>query len=285
MADSEVSRWAEARFGASAADLALTVPAAIRRAHQRAMDAHAAAELETNDTYGVTLHVAQHEELVRLARGIEGVAIRKPKDVSASRFSFVVVDETAVVLYPWRYATDRRTEREQAKLRTPVSGLRKTLLTLAPREIGPQLTLDDLERGYADLEAELAEERAALEQLRRFGRVVAIGYASNPSAGLFDLGWGDLDLVDEASGEVTWPRWEPFLLDDGQAGEEGGTRFPRAPGSPPEGSGHEGRFDDAPLSEDFGLALRPPLSPTPISEPERAEAETGTDDPESGDGQ
>lgn len=285
MTDNGVSRWAEARFGAAAAELALAVPAAIKRAHQRAMNAHAGTELETNDAYGVTLYVAQNEELVKLARGIEGVAIRKPKDVRTSRFSFVVVDETAVVLYPWRYATDRRTERERAKFPTPVSDLRKTLLTLAPREIGGQLTLDDLERGHADLEAELAEERAALEQLRRFGRVVAIGYASNPSAGLFDLGWGDLELVDEATGEVTWPHWEPMLLDDGQAGEEGGTRVPRMPGAPPEGPGHEGRFDDAPLSEDFGLTLRPPLSPTPISEPERAETETGTDDPESGDGQ
>jgi len=279
VANSEASRWAQDRFGAAAGDLALTVPAAIHRAHQRAIDAHAAAELETNDTYGVTLHVAQHEELVRLARGIEGVAIRKPAAVNASRFSFVVVDETAVVLYPWRYATERRKGREQAKLRPPVSDLRRTLLTLTARTIDPQLTLDDLERDYAQMEAEMAEEQAALDQLRRFGQVVTIGYASNPSAGLFDLGWGDLELVDEASGDVIWHHWESLLLEGGQAGE-GGFRGSRDPGQPPAGPGRESRFDDAPLSEDFGLTPRSPLSEPPISEPERGPAETGTEDPE-----
>lgn len=285
MADDGVSQWAEDRLGSAAAELALIVPAAIKQAHQRAMAAHAAAELETNDTYGVTLAVAQHEELVRLARGLQGAAIRKPRAGHPGRFSFIVLDETAVVLYPWRYSTDRRTERDQARLRKPVSELRKTFLILAPRSISPQLTLDDLQRDYADMEAEIAEERAALEQLRRFGRTVTIGYASNPSAGLFDLGWGDLELVDEESGEVTWPYWEALTLDDDQAGGEGGVQAPRAPGSPPGGRDSEARFNDAPLSEDFGLALRTPLSGTPISEQERSETETGTSDPDREHGQ
>jgi hypothetical protein len=272
-----VSRWAEERFGSAAADLVLTVPLAIQRAHQRAMAAHAAGGLETNEAYGSTLHAAQYEELVSLSRLIDGVAIRKPVSVQTGPVKLVIIDETAVVLYPWRYAKDRSKPRDKAKFDPPVSDLRKMLLTLAARPIDPQLTLDDADRDYEELEAEWAEELAILEQLRRFGQVVTIGYASNPS-GLFDLGWGDLELLNEDSGEVVWQHWEPLLGDD-QA-EEGGARVPRGPERPPGDAARARRFDDAPLIEDFGLAPRPPLSGTPISEPERNQPETRSDDPE-----
>ena len=54
-----------------------------------------------------------------------------PASRSASRRMFAAVsswcgDNPPVVLYPWRYATDKAIPRERAKLRPPVSDLRKT---------------------------------------------------------------------------------------------------------------------------------------------------------------
>ena len=177
MVEPKPSPWAISRFGAAAADLSQAAPLAINRAHELAMAAHVSSTLTTNDAYGSTLAVTQHLQLVELTRNIPGVVARKPVEIR-SRFEFVVLDETAVVLYPWRYATDRRRTREDAKLRPPVSDLRKTLLMLAARTIEAQLSFDQADLDFDQLEAEQAEEQAVIEQLAKFGQVVTIGYAS-----------------------------------------------------------------------------------------------------------
>jgi hypothetical protein len=268
------SAWAQARFGGVAGDMARAVARAIHQAHGLAMDAHISSTLRSNDAYGATLHVTQYEQLTEFARDIPGISIRKPTDVRC-RFELVVLDNPPVVLYPWRYATDKSTLREKAKLRPPVSDLRKTLLTLNPNTISDQLTLDQAERDPEELEAELAEEQAVLEQLAKFGQVVTVGFASNPAGGLFDLGWGDVELVDEETGSVIWHHWEQLPPPGDQAA--GGE--PREPLSPPDGYDRTGRFDDAPLTEDLGLVARSPVAEPPISEPERPQEDTGSDEP------
>lgn len=277
MVEPQPSAWAQERFGAAATELSHVVPLAIHRAHELAMAAHVSSTLTSNDAYGSTLAVTQHLQLAGLAKGIPGVAVRKPADVR-SRYEFVVLDETAVVLYPWRYATDPRKAREDAKLRSPVSDLRKNLLTLTARTIDPQLSLDQAELDPAQLAAEIAEEEAVLEQLAKFGQVVTIGYASNPAVGIFGLGCGDAELVDKDTGAVAWHHWEP-LARGGQAGGTG-TREPWEPLNPVNGPDRAGRFDDAPLNDDFGLIPRSPLAEPPISEPERRQRSTESDDPE-----
>jgi hypothetical protein len=179
------------------------------------------------------------------------------------------------VLYPWRYATDKAVSRDRAKL-WPVSDLRKSLLSLNANTLPDQLTLDQAVLDPEELEAQLAEEQALLDQLASFGQVVTIGYASNPERGIFELGWGDVELVDEGTGRVFWRYWEQLPPED-QAGEAA-TRQPLAPVDG-DGRTRAGRFDDAPLQDDLGLKPRPPIAQPPISEPERPQEETGSDEP------
>jgi len=238
------------------------------------MDAHISSTLRSNDAYGATLHVTQYEQLAEQARDIPGVSIRKPTDVRC-RFELVVLDNPPVVLYPWRYATDKSMLREKAKLRQPVSDLRKTLLALNANTISEQLTLDQAQLDLEQFEAELAEEQAILEQLAKFGRVVTVGFASNPAGGIFDLGWGDVELVHEETGGVIWRHWEQLP----PPGDQAAGADPRQPLSPPDSRDRTGRFDDAPLKEDLGLVPRSPIAEPLISEPERPEEDTGSDEP------
>jgi hypothetical protein len=237
-----------------------------------ALAAHLSGGLESNDTYGATMYVAQYEQLAAEAAGIPGVSIRKPRGVRG-RFDLVVCEHPPVVLYPWRYATGKAVPRERARFRRPVSDLRKTLLSLNEATINGQLTLDQGARNPEELEAELAEDEAMLAQLAELGQVVFVGFASNPS-GIFDLGWGDVELLDEQTGGVRWRYWEPLLPPSDQAG--GGV--PQGPAWPVLGDGHDrgARFDDAAPEDDLGLKLRPPPAEPPISEPERPQKETGT---------
>jgi len=271
----KLSAWARERLGDAAGEVARAVVRAIHQAHGRAMAAHISSELDTNDTYGVTLHVAQYKELAAECRCLPGVSIRKPKGVN-SRFDLVVRDDPPVVLYPWRYATDTAIQRDRAKLRPPVSDLRKSLLFLNASIMPDQLTLDQAELDPEELEVQLAEEQALLDQLASFGQVVTIGYASNPGAGIFDLGWGDVELVNTETGAVIWRHWEQL-----PPPEQAGGVAPRQPLAPADGTGGNlgGRFDDAPLQDDLGLTPRAPLGEPPISEPERAQEETGSDEP------
>jgi hypothetical protein len=270
------SAWGRERFGDAASDLARAVARAIHQAHDRALAAHLRGGLSSNDTYGVTLHVAQYEELAAECRDLPGVSIRKPKDVRG-RFDLVVCDDPPVVLYPWRYATDNAVSRDRARLDSPVSDLRKSLLSLNANVLPDQLTLDQAELDPEELEAQLAEEQALLDQLASRGLVVTIGYASNPSGGIFELGWGDVELVHGKTGEVRWRHWEQLPPPGAQA-DGIPSRQPLAP-LDEDGRTQAGRFDDAPLQDDLGLKPRAPMAEPPISEPGRPATETGSDEP------
>jgi hypothetical protein len=267
------SRWARASFGATAADLTEAVTLAIHQAHALAMAAHISSTLRPNDAYGATLHVAQYEQLVEHARDIAGISVRRPADVSC-RFDLVVNDDPPVVLYPLRYATDPTRDRERARLPQPVSDLRKTLLTLNTRNVERQLTLDQALAEPELLDAQLAEEEAMLEELARLGKVATVGFGSNPAAGIFVFGWGEIDLVNAKTGEIAWLHWEDLPGTD----ELGGSIVP--PIMPTGGTGRTGRFDDVPLADDLGLALRPPLSNPPGDDPQEPRPGTGTGDRE-----
>jgi hypothetical protein len=152
------------------------------------------------------------------------------------------------------------------------------LLRLNGSIVEGQLTLEQGVLDPEELEAQLAEEEAVLGQLARFGQVVTIGYASNPARGIFDLGWGDAELVNEDTGEVVWRYWEQLPPWDQAAG--GASGRPWSPLAPQGSYDHTGRFDDVPLKEDLGLSPRPPAAEPPISEPGRPQKDTGSDKPE-----
>lgn len=277
MIEPKPSPWAQVCFGAVTNDLLQGFSRAVRQAHEQGLAAHVAGRLSSNDSYGSTMYPAVYQQLAVECQDIPGVTFRKPRD-AAHRFKLPVIEPTRVVVYPWRYATDNATPREKARFRTPVSGLRKTLLALSEDTTSDiQLTLEQGARDPEELEAELTEMQAILEELQTQGRVVILGFASNPH-GIFDLGVGEIELTDEQTGTVKWRYWEPLP----PQAEQGAGDEPRRPVSPVAGADHGQsiRFDEAAEEDDLGLRLRPPLGEPPISEPERPQGETGSDRPD-----
>lgn len=270
--------WAQRRFGAAAADLGQAVAAGIQEAHRLALLAHLGSELSTNDAYGAALMVTQHEQLIAATADVPGVVARKPTGVK-SRFPYVVVEDVSVVLMPWRFTNTRATRRVDATMPTPVSHLRKTLLSLgAGAQAVTQLVLEQSTLDDDELEAQLAEEQEISAQLASFGRVVTVAFGSNPTDGLFDLGWGDAELISEDTGHVFWHSWEPLpAAEPRAAGLPAPAPTPLRSVDPVDGS-RVGRFDAAPLNEDLGLAARPRPVSAPLSEAQPEVEQAGDED-------
>ena len=204
MGRSPVSTWSEARFGSLAADLVPAVTRAIHTAHELALRAHLSGEMDYNDTYGHTIKVKMNQILADELQGLPGVVLRKP---AGGRFRLPVIEETSVALLPIRYSTDRQVTREAAKI--DLSAYRRSLLALvnANPDKGQQLSFEDSLMDDEDVDAYYQQIRDLDEQLAAFGQVATIGFGSNPTSGLWGLGWGDL-RVHEDSNEAVWEAWE-----------------------------------------------------------------------------
>ncbi len=137
------------------------------------------------------------------------------------------------MIYPWRYAKDRRTHREDAQMRRPMSGVRRSVLSLGQQTMNRQLTIDSIATSEDELTAAYEEEVSMVNQLADHSRTVVLGYASNLESGFIALGWGDLELVDDA-GAVRWLHWEDLPIGDkGMSGAVAAPPIPdRVPISP-----------------------------------------------------
>lgn len=203
MESTSVSATARATFGSLAGQLPPIISEAMNTAHELALKAHLSGEMDRHDTYGHTLKVKMHEVLAEAVRHVPGVIMRKP---AGGRFPLPVIQETAVALLPLRYSTDRKESRESAKIN--LSELRRSLLALVTPSATKslQLSIEDAMADDFDMDAHFQEMDDMDEQLAAFGRVVTIGFGSNPSAGLWGLGWGDLRLA-ESGHKTTWESW------------------------------------------------------------------------------
>jgi len=265
MSGFQLSTWAKAALGSMALDLSEAIPLGLQQAHEISLRAHLTAEMESNDTYGHTLKVKQFKCLEEATKDIDGVEIRRP---AGGRFGLIVIPETNVALMPWRYSKNRRDLRERSRLSTPVSDVKQALLGLNTSPVPRQLTLDDLTEDYDLLEQRWEEEREVDEQFSRFGRVVVVGFGSNPN-GLWGIGWGDLEIVDVVSGEVRWPVWEALDHSSSAAATNGAASGAANLVSVPETPAAATRFDSGTEEEPFFLTPRAPGDTSPISEPER----------------
>jgi len=162
-----------------------------------------------------------------------------------------------------------------------VSGLRRTVLSLGDETVDTQLTIESITMPEADLHAAYEEDVSVLKQLADRARTVVIGYASNPESGVFGLGWGDLELLDD-DGAVHWSHWEDLPLSkSGEMGTTTHSRIVAGPTAVPDD--RTGRFDNAPLDNDLGLVARSPLSPAPTHESKPPTTASGTADDEGSD--
>jgi hypothetical protein len=277
-----VSAWAWAHFGGAAPDIRDAVVSAIPAAHRDAVTAQVGGRTPKKDPYGHTMKNRQHECLVEAAREIPGVQLFRPRGAS---FELVRLPETGVILFPWRYATDGRTPREKARMRT--SGLRHDLLSGTASGMPGQLTIEHAELGDEELEARLAGDDAVVAQLREIARIVIIGYASDPSS-IFELGWGDAELLD-TSGTVSWSKWESLpvlkpatITADEVKGDlrvDRGTSWRVASSTPGRSAPDDRpRFDRVPVDDDLGLRPRAPLAGEPQQETGQQARDTGTED-------
>ena len=269
-----VSEWAIKRFGALADDLRDVVPGAVKRAHESAVAAQGASGTHHRDPYGHTLKNRQHECLVEALSGTEGVSVFRPPGAS---FELVRLTATRVTLLPWRYGTNRAASR--SKVRMKPSGRRRDLLS-GPKGNPSQYSIEQADLSETELEAQFAEHNDVWDQLRNFARVVTVGYASSPH-GIYDLGWGDVELLDD-DGTVNWLHWEPLTITDVSTagdgvGGGGGRPHLHAAKTPDENHPAAGpRFD---TGSDDDLPLRPRIAPgEPHHEAEPPSEETGTDD-------
>ena len=272
MKDIEPSVWQAERFGDIGTKLVSAVGAAVGAAHADSLAAHDAGGMTHHDTYGNTMKVRVHEHLEAAVRDIEGVSFRKP--VEGGRFGLVVVTGTSVAILPIRIGKDPMVTHDRMRLRTPVSEIKQSLLSLTPI-VGPrQLTIEEGLQDSDELEAQFVELEELEKELGRLGQVVVVSYGSSPTSGLWDLGWGDLQIEDINRGAVIWSHWERLPL--GVVNESGtpdlhavdnvaGDQIPAA------------RFDHADEDQDFDLSPRRPVEAPPI-EPEDPAAEHNIED-------
>jgi hypothetical protein len=242
--------WSDRKFGTDAATaLAKQLPLALQAAHSRALAAHQAGGLSSNDAYGGVLALAQHEEIVDRASEIAGATVHKPP---RSRYKLLMAN--GALIFPWRYASDLSDPLSVAQLRRPVSQLRQDLFALGPEPTWQQPTLEEDEEEAADRAERAHRRETLLEALTALeASLVVVAYASNPRAGILDIQWGDAALLDH--GYLEWRHVEPLPVttlpmqanyDHSAIEAASGTTSARA-------------FNEAPLS-DLVLGTKPPLA-------------------------
>src|SRR5690606_19137523 len=148
------TQWETERFGAHALPLRRAIWRGLQAAHQRALAGHKGLGLASNDGYG-QVWLVQHEEL---GHAIEAVVpeMQRIKPWRA-RYELIVLGESNIILYPWKFADDAYTDLESAKM--TMSKLRENLLALTQAEPSDQLTIDQANLS----EEELAAEREDLD--------------------------------------------------------------------------------------------------------------------------
>jgi hypothetical protein len=187
--------WRTARFGHVAESLATAVPDAVVAAHEDAMAAQRAGRAHTQDAYGHTLKARLLEVLAEQLLKLPGVV---PCGMPGnSSIVLPVVASTSVALWPVRFGNGPSARHDIYRLDAPVSERRRALLAVH-EQAAEQPMLDGMP---ADLDR-------ALLTTRTFKRTVTIGFGSSPDRGVWGLGWGDMRLVNAATGDVQWRAWE-----------------------------------------------------------------------------
>lgn len=265
MASFEPSQWAQQRLGALAPDLAALVSGAVIAAHRDAVGAHVAGNMKANDTYGNTMRVRMSEELVAIAGRTPGLISRKPEGVR-SRFELLVVADTAVAVFPWRFGDTPRVRHEDGELRRPVSDLRAAAFSLSGSGGTVQPSFEDVNAPIEELEAQWSEDSEIRAELIKAGSVVVVGISSGPD-GIFELGWGDVELLDRQRGAIRWLYWESLPTTVSAEAVEPRAVLRDATKARP-------NFDAIPFDGTLDLAAR--RDDTPVSEQPAPQQDTGS---------
>jgi hypothetical protein len=234
-----VAVWAGERFGATAPYIEVAAARAIHGAHTSSSAAQTASGTKKQDPYGHTMKRRQFEQLVEQTADLPGRELVHPKGAA---YDLVHFPDAQAVLFPWRFARDGATQITNTRI--TMSKILSDLL-VAPGNPGGQLTTDDAELSAAELDARFNEEQKVAQDLRAWGAVVIIGFASS-SLQLHKVGWGEGFIPDDTSGEITWVRpWQsiPFQALMNEPGAAGGALL----SVPTQPTTDQARFDSTPI--------------------------------------
>lgn len=176
--------WADRIFGNDAATLRQVIVASLTAACSQSQDAQDVSRARKKYPFGSSLWTLQFQELAdRIALKMPGRHRLEPLD----SYPLAVVSD--YVLYPVRSVNVRSVKAKDAKVRKPVSKLRRQMFSaLGPESFQPGL--------WPDQPAEEAAKdmRTLITRLGADAHLAVISYVCDYTAGLTDIYWGDAEL-------------------------------------------------------------------------------------------
>lgn len=266
------TEWESEQFGHLALEVRAAAWRAMEAAHLRAVASQKGSGLSSNDAYGL-MWLIMPEELAKELAAVTVVRTPRPK---GARYCLTVLDESNLIIYPWKYADTAYAPLESAKMN--LSDVRRRLLALGVTSASDQLSFEHAAMSDEELAAEIQAEGEFLHEAAEAGRLIVLAFASNPHAGVLRAFWGDASLGDE-SGHLDWGHVEeiPRASELAEGSRPAPARTLAAVPAPDTNIGAGVRFDQAPL-EDFVLSPRNPAVPPDGGQPPVPDSETGSDD-------
>lgn len=175
--------WADRIFGDDADDLRQVVVKALAAACSQSQDAQDVSRARKKVPFGGSLWTLQFQE-------VAGIAAKLPdlhRVAELDSYSLVVVNN--YVLYPVRSVNVRSARAQDAKMRKPVSKLRRKMFAaLGPEPYQPGLwPVQAVEEAAKDM-------RMLITRLGPDTHLAVISYVCDYMAGLTDIYWGEAEL-------------------------------------------------------------------------------------------
>ncbi|MRH92785.1 hypothetical protein GFY24_36120 [Nocardia sp. SYP-A9097] len=265
--------WESAQFGELALEVRAAVWEALQAAHLRAVASQEGSGLSSNDAYGLMWLILPEE----LAKALSAVTLVRTPRPKGARYCLTVLDESNLIIYPWKYGDTAYAPLESAKMN--LSEVRKRLLALGTGSASDQLSLDHAAMSDEEIDEQFQAEQDFLQDAADAGRLIVLAFASNPHAGVLRAFWGDASLGD-GSGRLEWSHVEeiPLVFEAGGGESRPAPARPLTPVPGPDtNTGTAARFDQAPL-EEFVLSARNPAVTPDGGQPSTPDSETGSDD-------
>jgi hypothetical protein len=176
--------WADRIFGSDAADLRQVVVKALAAACSQSQGAQDVSRARKKYPFGSSLWTLQFQELA------DRIAVKLPdrhRLEELDSYSLAIVDN--YVLYPVRSVNVKSVRAQDAKVRKPVSKLRRQMFAaLGPEPYQPGL--------WPEQPAEEAAKdmRTLITRLGPDTHLAVISYVCDYKAGLTDIYWGEAEL-------------------------------------------------------------------------------------------
>jgi hypothetical protein len=176
--------WADRKFGSDAPALRRVVRKSLTAACTQSQNAQDSSRARKNHPFGSSLWTLQFQEL---ADGIAQEFPDRHRLVELQNYSLAIVNNH--VLYPVRSVNPRSAKAKEARVRKPVSPLRRQMFSvLGPEPIQTALWLEQTAQETA------RDVRTLMTRLGPSVHLVTISYVGGYKNGLVDIYMGDAEL-------------------------------------------------------------------------------------------